>query len=137
MKFLGRKKECGVLEQMYQRNDFQMLILYGRRRVGKTTLLNHFSEGKDPLFFTGIESKDEENLQEFGREVFAHFHEEIPGVSFRSWSDLFSFLTSCLRKKSSKKKELIIIDEYPYIAENAEELSSLSSRGQSTANGPA
>ena len=41
MKFLGRKKECGVLEQMYQRNDFQMLILYGRRRVGKTTLLNH------------------------------------------------------------------------------------------------
>ena len=105
-----------------------MLILYGRRRVGKTTLLNHFSEGKDPLFFTGIESKDEENLQEFGREVFAHFHEETPGVSFRSWSDLFSFLTSCLRKKSSKKKELIIIDEYPYIAENAEELSSLLQR---------
>ena len=128
MKFLGRKKECGVLEQMYQRNDFQMLILYGRRRVGKTTLLNRFSEGKDPLFFTGIESKDEENLQEFGREVFAHFHEETPGVSFRSWSDLFSFLTSCLRKKSSKKKELIIIDEYPYIAENAEELSSLLQR---------
>jgi AAA+ ATPase superfamily predicted ATPase len=128
MKFLGRKKECGVLEHMYQRNDFQMLILYGRRRVGKTTLLNRFSEGKDPLFFTGIESKDEENLQEFGREVFAHFHEETPGVSFRSWSDLFSFLTSCLRKKSSKKKELIIIDEYPYIAENAEELSSLLQR---------
>ena len=75
MIFLGRKTECGVLEQMYQRNGFQMLILYGRRRVGKTTLLNHFSEGKDPLFFTGIESKDEENLQEFGREVFAHFHE--------------------------------------------------------------
>ena len=102
MLFLGRKTECGVLEQMYRRNDFQMLILYGRRRVGKTTLLNHFSEEKDALFFTGIESKDEENLQEFGREVFLHFHEETPGVTFRSWGDFLSFLTSCLQRKSRK-----------------------------------
>ena len=128
MKFLGRKTECESLEQMYRRNDFQMLVLYGRRRVGKTTLLNHFSEGKDALFFTGIESKDEENLQEFGREVFLHFREETPGVTFRSWGEILSFLTSCLQRKSSEKKELIIIDEYPYIAENAEELSSLLQR---------
>ena len=64
MKFIGRSAELSALDRMYGKNSFEMMILYGRRRVGKTTLLNQFAEGKNVLFYTGVESKDSENLIE-------------------------------------------------------------------------
>ena len=65
MKFIGRSAELSALDRMYKKNSFEMMILYGRRRVGKTTLLNQFAEEKNVLFYTGVESKDGENLTEF------------------------------------------------------------------------
>ena len=42
--FLGRKKEMALLESLYDSNKFEMLILHGRRRVGKSYLLSHFAK---------------------------------------------------------------------------------------------
>ena len=50
--FVGREEELGALERLYRKSGFQMVVLYGRRRVGKTTLLDKFSEGKPTLYFT-------------------------------------------------------------------------------------
>ena len=52
MAFIGRERELAVLNRMYRTNGFQMLVLYGRRRIGKTTLLNEFARDKDPIFYT-------------------------------------------------------------------------------------
>ncbi len=129
MRFIGRSAELGALDRMYGKSSFEMMILYGRRRVGKTTLLNRFSEGKNVLFYTGVESKDSENLIEFGRAVFSHFSNvNAAGIEFRSYQDILTYITDCVKKDKSGKREVIIIDEYPYIAENAPELASLLQR---------
>ena len=80
--FIGREAELNKLNSMYESEDFQMLVLYGRRRIGKTTLLNEFSKDKDPVYYTGVESKDEENLKGFGRTAFAYFTGSSAGMVF-------------------------------------------------------
>lgn len=42
MKFIGRHKELSTLENLYSQNDFQFVVIYGRRRIGKTALINKF-----------------------------------------------------------------------------------------------
>ena len=129
MRFIGRLAELNALNNMYEKNSFEMMILYGRRRVGKTTLLNQFAEGKNVLFYTGIESKDGENLIEFGRVEFSHFNSvNAGGIGFRSYQDVLTYITECVKKEDPGKREVIIIDEYPYIAENAPELASFLQR---------
>ena len=94
MKFIGRSAELSALAKMYEKNSFEMMILYGRRRVGKTTLLNRFAEGKNVLFYTGVESKDSENLIEFGRAAFSHFNNvTVAGIEFRSYQDVLAYIT--------------------------------------------
>ena len=57
MKFVGRARELEELERLYQQGSFQMVVLYGRRRVGKTTLAAAFAQGKPTLSFHGEDSK--------------------------------------------------------------------------------
>lgn len=49
--FIGREKELNDLNTLYRQDKFQLFVLYGRRRVGKTTLLNEFCKGKDAIFY--------------------------------------------------------------------------------------
>ena len=56
MAFVGRERELRTLEQLYDTNAFQLPIIYGRRRVGKTSLINKFIEGKPAVFFTARET---------------------------------------------------------------------------------
>ena len=126
--FIGRERELNTLKRMYASENFQMLILYGRRRIGKTTLLNEFSKDKNPIFYTGVESKDDENLKELGRTVFSYFSGSEAGMIFASYSDIFDYMTAEIGKKKGAGKQLIILDEYPYIAAGAKEVSSMLQR---------
>ena len=56
MRFVGRELELQALEDAYHKNDFQMAVIYGRRRIGKTTLLRQFCQGKKSVFFTAIKT---------------------------------------------------------------------------------
>lgn len=47
--FIGRKEELDALEKLYETEGFQMMVVYGRRRIGKSTLLSHFIRGKSYL----------------------------------------------------------------------------------------
>ena len=128
MNFIGRTHELDALNRMYNHTDFQMMILYGRRRIGKTTLLNEFAKGKDTIFYTGIESKDDENLREFSQEVFHYYSPDASAPSFRSYGNLFTYITSEEKKRAQNGRLLLIIDEYPYIAINHPELASVLQR---------
>lgn len=63
--FVGRDAELKSLENLYGKEGFQMLVLYGRRRIGKTALLSHFCKGKRTLFFTAEQKNDTDNLRSF------------------------------------------------------------------------
>ena len=54
----GREKELALLENLYQENGFQFLILYGRRRVGKTRLLQEFARNHPVIFFSAQEKNE-------------------------------------------------------------------------------
>ena len=54
--FVGREKELKTLENLYNSDDFQFIVLYGKRRIGKTTLIKQFLLDKDAIYFVGIES---------------------------------------------------------------------------------
>ena len=56
--FIGRESELEALNQMYMQDKFQLFVLYGRRRVGKTTLLNEFCKGKDSIFYSAEQSNN-------------------------------------------------------------------------------
>ena len=56
--FIGREKELAELENLYQQNRFQLFVLYGRRRVGKTTLLLEFCKDKETVFYSAEQSNE-------------------------------------------------------------------------------
>ncbi len=65
--FYGRKAELEKLNQMYGSNQFEFAVIYGRRRVGKTTLIREFVRNKRNIFFAASESTARDNLISLSR----------------------------------------------------------------------
>ena len=65
MEFIGRKRELQELEERYQSGRFEMGVIYGARRIGKTSLLKKFSEDKPSLYFQARESSELDNRAAF------------------------------------------------------------------------
>ena len=53
--FIGRTRELAALDRLYQSDRFEFAVIYGRRRVGKTTLINQFINDKKAIYFMGVE----------------------------------------------------------------------------------
>ena len=60
--FIGREREITSLNRLYNSDKFEFVVLYGRRRVGKTALINHFISDKPAIYFMGVESNAKQNL---------------------------------------------------------------------------
>lgn len=119
--FIGRKIELESLEAAYAKDNFQMCILYGRRRVGKTTLINEFIRGKDHISFTAIKGSLSRNLDLFGESVLDYFMPGMTGFNFKDIKDIFQIIS----KNIGDQKLIIAIDELPYLAEADESFLSL------------
>ena len=52
--FIGREREVAALDRLYESNKFEFAVIYGRRRVGKTALINHFIDNKEAIYFMGV-----------------------------------------------------------------------------------
>lgn len=110
-KFIGRKAELDLLEEMYGREGFQFLILYGRRRVGKTSLLCEFAKRHRAVLFSAQEKNDALNLADFSRTVQRHFQEEYFGV-FADWQSAFRYIGD----RSGGERLVVMMDEFPFLA---------------------
>lgn len=64
-KFIDRQQEMAVLEKEYRREGSSFVVVYGRRRVGKTALINRFCEGKRSIYFLATEESEGENRNAF------------------------------------------------------------------------
>ena len=110
--FIGRKAELQFLEERYASREAELIVLYGRRRVGKTELLNEFTKGKQAVFYTCTETPDREQLERFSKRVLAS---GIPAARYiQSFQDWESALGSVVDVPSQGKK-ILIIDEFPYM----------------------
>ena len=63
--FIGRERELSNLNKLYKSDKFEFAVIYGRRRVGKTALINEFIKGKPAICFTGVETNAKQNLENF------------------------------------------------------------------------
>lgn len=120
-KFIGREEELESLENAWEKDGFQMAVVYGRRRIGKTTLLRKFSTGKRSVYYTAIKTTSERNTELLGQSVIEQLEPKMIGTAFKSLESIFDFLD----KKSRKQRLILIIDELPYFARREESLVSM------------
>ena len=120
--FIGRERELSKLTELYNSDKFQCAVIYGRRRVGKTTLINEFVKDKDTIYFTGLESNAKENLEGLSRSIMAlsqGFENAAP--VFSGYNDAFDVVFNM----SLNRRIVMVIDEYPYLAASYNTVSSL------------
>lgn len=108
--FIGREKEMSDLNELYGQDRFQLFVLYGRRRVGKTTLLNEFCKDKDAIFYSAEQSNNKLNLEKFSALVF-DFYNENNLEPFSSWTNALSYID----ERQKDKRLVLVIDEFPYL----------------------
>jgi AAA+ ATPase superfamily predicted ATPase len=98
-----------------------MIVVYGRRRVGKTTLISQFAAQKPHLYFTAQESNDLANLRAFSQALYRFAGLPVATGSFTSWQDAVEFLADL-----AKEKQLVLVfDEFPYAAQANKSLPSI------------
>ena len=109
--FIGRQQEMQILEGMYQSKNFEFLVLFGRRRVGKTSLLQEFSKTHNTVFFSAQEKNDTLNLADFSKAAQTHFDGHYY-AKFSEWEAAFRYVG----ERNGDEKLVLIIDEFPFIA---------------------
>lgn len=119
--FIGRERELNFLNGLYQSNRFEFVVLYGRRRVGKTALITHFIEDKSAIYFMGVESNAKQNLENLSMSIL----EYISGIkdtetTFAS----FQAALDAVFQLAQNKRIILAIDEYPYVARASKSLAS-------------
>lgn len=110
--FVGRDVELAGLERLYSTKGFQMVVVYGRRRIGKTTLIDEFVKGKKVFYFTAQQRSSALNLAAFSRVVYEYFNMPLSTPSFADWSTALEFIA-----ESAKRDRIVFVfDELPYAA---------------------
>lgn len=112
--FVGRKRELSSLEKLYHQQGFDMTVIYGRRRIGKSTLIREFLKDKRAIFYTATKVGKARNLELFCQQVVSLLDPSLTGVSFSSLEAILDFITDRL----SGDKLVLVIDELPYWAQD-------------------
>lgn len=112
--FIGRERELNSLEELYSQPGFGMTVIYGRRRIGKSTLINEFIKDKKAVFYTATKVGKERNLELFSQQVISTLEPSLVGVTFPSLEAVFDFISSRL----SDEKLILVIDELPFWAQD-------------------
>lgn len=121
--FIGRDAELKFLNDRYEENNGQLVVLYGRRRIGKTETLREFCKGKPHIFYSCTQSTDKVQLAKFSKQVF---REDIPAKrSVSEFADWESAFRSVLELPYGGRKKLLIIDEFPYICRSNKSIPSI------------
>ncbi len=118
--FIGRERELATLNKLYASNKFEFIVIYGRRRIGKTALINQFIEGKNAIYFMGIESNAKQNLENFSKSIIEYNTGIETETSFLSFQAALEYVF----KLSEKERLILAIDEYPYVARSSKSLAS-------------
>jgi len=110
--FVGRRNELEALNKSYRQGDFQFPVIYGRRRVGKTTLINEFCKGKNAIYFVAMQSNAKENLEIVSAQILAALAPESPKNPFRTFREAIEYVF----ERARNERIIFAIDEYPYLA---------------------
>ena len=121
--FIGREAELKFLNDKYQEKSGQLIVLYGRRRVGKTETLREFCKGKPHVFFSCTQTTNRVQLRNFSSRILK---EDIPARNyiseFDNWEKAFRAI---LDFPYGDHKKLLVIDEFPYMCRGDQSIPSI------------
>ncbi len=114
-RFIDREQEMETLQSEYERKGSSLVILYGRRRTGKTTLISEFIKDKNALFFLASEESEAQNRNAF-KEKAADFigSSLLHEASISTWDAIFT----AIMDHPFESKPIIVIDEFQYIGKS-------------------
>lgn len=119
--FINRVKELEWLEGAYHHasQSGQFLVVYGKRRVGKTELITHFVHNKPSIYYLANRTTRAEQLQSVTSVFMAGFSDTyIAGSTFPNWREFFDYVIKKVgERKKSEPPVVIIFDEFPYLVE--------------------
>lgn len=114
--FIGREAELQFLDNKYSAEGGQLIVLYGRRRIGKTETLKKFCENKPHVFFVCRECTDNLQLRNFSEKMLK---ENIPAKQYiNTFADWDKAFRAILDLPYGDKKKLLVIDEFPYMCKD-------------------
>ena len=120
--FVGRHQELEQLNQAYQENDFQFTVIYGRRRIGKTSLINEFLKDKKAIYYVALEENAEDNLKRFSDAISIFKNTDQGGKEkFANFEECFKEIT----RLAQEQRVILVIDEFPYLAKAYPTISSM------------
>lgn len=119
--FIGRERELASLNEFYNKDGIGMTVIYGRRRIGKSTLITEFVKGKKTIFYTATKVGKNRNLELFSKQVVDMLMPGVENISFKTTEAVFEFID----KNIGNEKIILVIDELPYWAEKDDALLSI------------
>ncbi len=124
MKFYGRERELGALEAWWREKKSHLVVVYGKRRVGKTALTLRFAKDKPSVFHLAERLDPRAQLKKISQEVGVFFRDEtISEYGFPDWEALFRYIAE------KKRRMVFIVDEFPYLIESDPAIPSIFQKG--------
>lgn len=124
-KILGRDEEIKTLNEDYEKNRSSIVVIFGRRRVGKSYLIKNYAIKKPALHFEALEKeKTSVQIMHFVKQLAKQTDDKILAKSrLDSWEEVFDYLTKYLANQ--KKKTILFFDEFQWMAAGQSKLVSL------------
>ncbi len=115
MKFFNREKEINRLTKAMEADSFRLIVIYGRRRLGKTRLLQQIAR-KDDIYYIADQQESPIQIRSLAKQIALKI-KDFDRVSYPDWESLLLALA-----RWNKKRRTLIIDEFPYLVKNKPEL---------------
>lgn len=108
--FVNRKEELEFLEERWGSKNFEFIVIYGRRRIGKTEIIKQFMKNKQHIYFLCDKRGTKENIMRFKKKI-ANFLNE-PLIETDDLEEIFSYFV-----KKTRERVVVVFDEFPYLVE--------------------
>ena len=108
------------MNRLYASDKFEFTVIYGRRRVGKTAIINEFAKEKPSICFTGVETNEKQNLENLSQCILEYVTRNPTNTSFDSFQTALEFVFELAKEE----RIVLVIDEYPYVARASKSLAS-------------
>ena len=119
--FYCREEELQTMNLRYKKGRFECIVIYGRRRVGKTALINEFCKDKKTVYFSALSASSQENLEALSKAIYACKNpESAVSPTYRDYDDALDEIT----EMAKQQRLVFVIDEYPYLAKAEKSFSS-------------
>ena len=121
MKINGREKDIALLEQLYESKRPEFVVVYGRRRVGKTYLVSELFKSRFTFYHTGLSPVQQDKTNILREQLYAFYttlrsyglDSDVPQP--KNWLDAFELLKSVLIRKKNGQRQVVFIDEMPWL----------------------